>query len=138
MVMADIFDVIADGTRRDILRLLLDRSSAAQNGTSVSHIVQELGVSQPTVSKHLKVLREAELVSVREEGQHRYYSLSPAPLDEIDDWIVPFLSTGTDAAAIAAATSLPDSAAHAAEVVGRAAASAKHALESALKKLPGR
>jgi DNA-binding transcriptional ArsR family regulator len=136
--MADIFDVIADGTRRDILRLLLDRSSAGQNGTSVSHIVSELGVSQPTVSKHLKVLREAELVSVREEGQHRYYSLSAAPLDEIDDWIVPFLSADSEAAAAATASALPDSAAHAADVVGRAAASAKHALENALRKLPGR
>ena len=136
--MADIFDVIADGTRRDILRLLLDRSSAGQNGTSVSQIVHELGVSQPTVSKHLKVLREAELVSVREEGQHRYYSLSPEPLDEIDDWIVPFLAADEYVAALTTASSLPDSAAHAADVVGRAAASAKHALENALRKLPGR
>ncbi len=137
--MADIFDVIADGTRRDILQLLLDRSSAGERGTSVSHIVQQLGVSQPTVSKHLKVLREAQLVSVREEGQHRYYSLSAAPLDEVDDWLIPFLDDGSDAAAaLAGASTLPDSAAHAADVVGRAAASAKHALESALKKLPGR
>ena len=95
--MADIFDVIADGTRRDILQLLLDRSSAGERGTSVSHIVQQLGVSQPTVSKHLKVLREAQLVSVREEGQHRYYSLSSAPLDEVDDWLIPFLDDGMDA-----------------------------------------
>jgi DNA-binding transcriptional ArsR family regulator len=137
--MADIFDVIADGTRRDILQLLLDRSSAGERGTSVSHIVQQLGVSQPTVSKHLKVLREAQLVSVREEGQHRYYSLSAAPLDEVDDWLIPFLDDGSDAAAaLAGASTLPDSAAHAADVVGRAAASAKHAFESALKKLPGR
>lgn len=137
--MADIFDVIADGTRRDILHLLLDRSAAGEHGTSVSHIVHELGVSQPTVSKHLKVLREAQLVSVREEGQHRYYSLSAEPLDEVDDWLVPFLVDETDAAAaFAGASSLPDSAAQAAEAVGRAAASAKHALESALKKLPGR
>ena len=137
--MADIFDVIADGTRRDILQLLLDRSSAGERGTSVSHIVQQLGVSQPTVSKHLKVLREAQLVSVREEGQHRYYSLSSAPLDEVDDWLIPFLDDGAGADADLAGTStLPDSAAHAADVVGRAAASAKHALENALKKLPGR
>ena len=132
--MADIFDVIADGTRRDILRLLLDRSSAGERGTSVSHIVTELGASQPTVSKHLKVLRDAHLVSVREEGQHRYYSLSAGPLDEVDDWLVPFLD-GDGGEGVAA---LPDSAAHAAEVVGRAAASAKHALENAFKRLPGR
>jgi DNA-binding transcriptional ArsR family regulator len=135
--MADIFDVIADGTRRDILRLLLDRASAGERGTSVSQIVHELGTSQPTVSKHLKVLREAHLVSVREEGQHRYYSLSAGPLDEVDDWLVPFLGEGADELDPAAVT-LPESAAHAADVVGRAAASAKHALESALKKLPGR
>jgi len=130
--MADIFDVIADGTRRDILRLLLDRADAGERGTSVSHIVHELGASQPTVSKHLKVLREAHLVSVREEGQHRYYSLSSAPLDEVDDWLVPFL--GDDEAE----SNLTESAAHAAEVVGRAAASAKHAVTNAFKKLPGR
>ena len=136
--MADIFDVIADGTRRDILRLLLDRSSAGDRGTSVSHIVTELGASQPTVSKHLKVLRDAHLVSVREEGQHRYYSLSAAPLDEVDDWLVPFLDDdGVDMGDTAGAA-LTDSAAHAAEVVGRAAASAKHALENAFKRLPGR
>lgn len=136
--MADIFDVIADGTRRDILRLLLDRSSAGDRGTSVSHIVTELGASQPTVSKHLKVLRDAHLVSVREEGQHRYYSLSAAPLDEVDDWLVPFLDDDGLGDAVASAGTLPESAAHAADVVGRAAASAKHALESALKRLPGR
>ncbi|KAA9111496.1 ArsR/SmtB family transcription factor [Microbacterium rhizomatis] len=136
--MADIFDVIADGTRREILQLLLDRATTGQRGTSVSHIVQELGVSQPTVSKHLKVLRDAELVSVREEGQHRYYSLSAAPLDEVDDWIVPFLSDDTDTEDAGASSILSDSAAHTAEVVGRAAASAKHVVANALKKLPGR
>jgi DNA-binding transcriptional ArsR family regulator len=134
--MADIFDVIADGTRRDILQLLLDRSVAGGDGTSVSQIVQSLGVSQPTVSKHLKVLRDAELVSVREEGQHRYYSLSTGPLDEVDDWLVPFFAVDGDDDPLA--PGLPDGAAHAAEVVGRAAASAKHVVASALRKLPGR
>jgi len=137
--MADIFDVIADGTRRDILQLLRERAASGEHGTSVSHIVAELQVSQPTVSKHLKVLREAELVSVREEGQHRYYSLSTAPLDEVDDWLVPFFDDGIAAAdAAAAGTSLTDSAAAAADLVGRAAASTKHAFESVLKKIPGR
>lgn len=137
--MADIFDVIADGTRRDILQLLRERGASGEHGTSVSQIVNELGVSQPTVSKHLKVLREAELVSVREEGQHRYYRLSTAPLDEVDDWLVPFFDDGIAAAADAAAgTGLTDSAAAAADLVGRAAASTKHAFESVLKKIPGR
>jgi DNA-binding transcriptional ArsR family regulator len=128
--MADIFDVIADGTRRDILQLLLDRSASGERGTSVSHIVQQLGVSQPTVSKHLKVLREAQLVSVREEGQHRYYSLSSAPLDEIDDWLIPFLDESVDDDG---SSTLTESAAHAADVVGRAAATARYAVANAFK-----
>lgn len=132
--MADIFDVIADGTRREILQLLRERAESGAHGTSVSHIVAELGVSQPTVSKHLKVLRDASLVSVREDGQHRYYSLSAGPLDVLDDWLVPFLAEDHESPAPA----LTESAAHAAEVVGRAAASAKYAVTSALKKLPGR
>ena len=135
--MADIFDVIADGTRRDILQLLRERASAGEHGTSVSHIVTELGVSQPTVSKHLKVLREAELVTVREEGQHRYYSLSPAPLDAVDDWLGPFLDEDL-VPAPAGASTLPEPAVAAADLVGRAAASAKHAWDTAFKRFPGR
>jgi transcriptional regulator, ArsR family len=134
--MADIFDVIADGTRRDILQLLRERAASGEHGTSVSQIVGELGVSQPTVSKHLKVLREAELVSVREEGQHRYYSLSPAPLDAVDDWLVPFFDDGI--AAADAVTTLPESAVAAADLVGRAAASTKHAFDAVFKRIPGR
>lgn len=123
--MADIFDVIADSTRREILHLLLERSDApSYQGTSVSQIVGDLGVSQPTVSKHLKVLREAGLVSVREEGQHRFYSLDSRPMDDIEDWLMPFL----DAQEINAPVVLNDSAAHAAELVGRAAASVSHAI----------
>lgn len=136
--MADIFDVIADGTRRDILQLLLRRATDGEDGTSVSQIVSELGVSQPTVSKHLKVLREAELVSVREEGQHRYYSLSTAPLEEVDDWLVPFFVDEADLideVASLSAPALPEPAARAAEAVGRAAASAKNVVQSALKRL---
>ena len=137
--MADIFDVIADGTRRDILQLLLDRATAGEHaGTSVSHIVSRLGISQPTVSTHLKVLRDAGLVSVREEGQHRYYSLSSAPLEAVDDWLVPFLIDETDVEEDLDEDgnhALTDGAAHAADVVGRAAASAKHAVTTALKRL---
>ncbi|SFR68976.1 transcriptional regulator, ArsR family [Agromyces sp. CF514] len=101
--MADIFDVVADATRRDILAVLLERESVSpeSNGEiSVSEIVASLGLSQPTVSKHLKVLREAGLVSVREEGQHRYYRLDRAPLETLEDWLIPF--TSSDAAADAA------------------------------------
>ena len=138
--MTDIFDVIADGTRRDILQLLLRRTTEGDAGTSVSHIVAELGISQPTVSKHLKVLREAELVSVREDGQRRFYSLAVEPLEVVDDWLVPFLmdAYGDDAPYIDyPGLPLPDGAAHAAEVVGRAAASARHVVTTALKRLGG-
>ncbi|MGI9824338.1 ArsR/SmtB family transcription factor [Agromyces sp. Marseille-Q5079] len=101
--MADIFDVVADATRRDILAVLLDReevSPESHGEISVSEIVASLGLSQPTVSKHLKVLREAGLVSVREEGQHRYYRLDRGPLETLEDWLIPFMSS--DAAADAA------------------------------------
>jgi ArsR family transcriptional regulator len=101
--MADIFDVVADSTRRDILAVLLEREGAVpQSGgeISVSEIVTALGASQPTVSKHLKVLRESGLVVVREEGQHRYYKLDRAPLETLEDWLIPFVSS--DAAADAA------------------------------------
>lgn len=136
--MTDIFDVIADGTRRDILQLLLRRATDGDAGTSVTHIVSELGVSQPTVSKHLKVLREAEMVTVREDGQRRFYSLSVAPLEQVDDWLVPFLVDpfGDEAPDYDfSLVPLPDTAAHAAEVVGRAAASARHVVQTALKRL---
>ena len=92
--MADIFDVLADGTRRELLLHLLHRAETG-NGSgeiAVSELVSELGISQPTVSKHLKVLRDHELVTVREEGQHRYYRLDAAPLDELALWLAPFMS----------------------------------------------
>ena len=94
--MADIFDVIADPTRRDLLQTLLDRYLASDSETgelSVGEMVEKLGLSQPTVSKHLKVLRDSHLVRVRELGQHRYYSLDPAPLETLEDWLAPFLSS---------------------------------------------
>lgn len=100
--MADIFDVVADSTRRDILAVLLEREGVPHSGgeISVSEIVTALGASQPTVSKHLKVLRESGLVVVREEGQHRYYKLDRTPLETLEDWLIPFVSS--DAAADAA------------------------------------
>ncbi len=97
--MADIFDVVADPTRRDLLRVLLDRRAVPEAPTgeiSVSELVQTLGISQPTVSKHLRVLRDSGLVSVREEGQHRYYRLEPAPLEALDAWVAPFVDDGQD------------------------------------------
>ena len=102
--MPDIFDIVADSTRREILGFLLGRVEASANGSgesSVSEIVNALELSQPTVSKQLKVLRECDLVSVRDEGQHRYYKLNSAPLEHIQDWLIPFLG-GEEVAADAA------------------------------------
>lgn len=99
VAMADIFDVVADSTRRDVLRVLLDRRAGHDSGSgeiSVGEIVDLLGLSQPTVSKHLKVLRDHGLVSVREEGQHRYYRLDATPLEQLEDWLVPFLALDFD------------------------------------------
>lgn len=96
--MADIFAVIADPTRRDLLQALLDRQATSDTAgeLSVGEMVEKLGLSQPTVSKHLRVLRENHLVAVREVGQHRYYRLDADPLEAVEDWLVPFLSSDFD------------------------------------------
>ncbi len=89
--MADIFDVVADQTRRELLQLLLESGEI-----SVGEIVEHTSLTQPTVSKHLKVLRDHGMVSVREEGQHRYYRLDAAPLEELQAWVLPFLGAESD------------------------------------------
>ncbi len=82
--MATTFDVLAEPTRRRILDLLLDRERP------VGDLVEQLQVSQPGVSKHLRVLREAGLVDVRHDAQRRYYRVRPQPLAEIDAWLAPY------------------------------------------------
>lgn len=97
--MADIFDVVSDPTRRELLQVLLEQRAPQLSETgeiSVGELVEHLGLSQPTVSKHLKVLRDHGLVSVREDGQHRYYRLDPTPLESLEDWLVPFLTLDFD------------------------------------------
>jgi DNA-binding transcriptional ArsR family regulator len=84
MVTDDVFAVIAEATRRDILVALRKGDKA------VGELVQELEASQPTISKHLKVLREADLVSMRAQGQRRYYALNPKPLAGIASWLETF------------------------------------------------
>lgn len=97
--MADIFSVIADATRRELLQHLLDATLSPDNKEgelAVSELVDRMDATQPTVSKHLKVLRDIGLVQVREEGQHRYYRLDPTPLEDVEDWMIPFLSVEFD------------------------------------------
>ena len=81
MVTDDVFAVIAESTRRDILVSLRSGDKA------VGELVEELAASQPTISKHLKVLREAQLVSMRAQGQKRYYALNRKPLEGIATWL---------------------------------------------------
>lgn len=85
--MADLFDVLAEPTRRDLLAVLRAGVDSGQPEMSVGQLVERLGITQPTVSKHLKVLRENALVHVREDGQHRYYRLAPEPLGEVRRWL---------------------------------------------------
>ena len=102
MVTDDVFAVIAEATRRDILIALRKGDKA------VGELVQELEASQPTISKHLKVLREADLVSMRAQGQKRYYTLNPKPLAGIANWLQAF-DVGPAVAANAAAPRHPES-----------------------------
>jgi predicted transcriptional regulator len=79
-----IFEVLADGSRRHILELLTERER------SVGELAALLELSQPAVSKHLKVLRLAGLVQSRTEAQRRIYQISPLPLREVDEWLAPY------------------------------------------------
>ena len=76
--------MLAEPNRRRILDLLRDESRA------VGDLVSELGISQPGVSKHLRVLREAGLVEVTADAQRRVYRLRAEPLQEIDAWLAPY------------------------------------------------
>jgi DNA-binding transcriptional ArsR family regulator len=78
------FTAIADPVRREILGLLVAGEQPA------GALVEALNLPQPNVSKHLKALREAGLVSTRIDGPRRLYSLDPAPLLELDEWLKPY------------------------------------------------
>ena len=78
---SDVFSVIADPTRRRIVRILAEQTH------TVGAVVEKLSMSQPTISKHLKVLRDADVVSVTVEGQRRLYSLNPEVFATVTDWI---------------------------------------------------
>ncbi len=79
-----VLDVIADPTRRRILDAVRDRER------SVNDLVEQVGMHQPGVSRHLKVLRDAGLVEVRRDAQRRLYRLRAEPLMELDAWLEPY------------------------------------------------
>ena len=82
--MTATFEVVAEESRRRILDLLVEEERP------VGDLVDHLALSQPTVSKHLKVLRDAGLVEARTEAQRRIYRVRPEPLREIDEWLSPY------------------------------------------------
>lgn len=82
--MTTMFEVLAEPQRRCILDLLRERER------SVGELVGALALSQPGVSKHLRALKEAGLVEVRQDAQRRWYRLRPQPLAEIDAWLAPY------------------------------------------------
>jgi DNA-binding transcriptional ArsR family regulator len=78
------YAALAEPSRRQILDLLREHER------SVSELVAHLDLSQPGVSKHLKVLRESGLVAVRPDGKRRWYGLRAEPLAEVADWLEPY------------------------------------------------
>ena len=88
--MATAFEVLAESNRRLILDLLREQERP------VGEIVDSLAVSQPAVSKHLRVLRQAGLVKSRIDAQRRLYRLQPEVLREVDEWLAPYRALWTD------------------------------------------
>lgn len=82
------FDVLGDPVRRRILELLADGEHSS--GEVCAVIQCEFAITQPAVSQHLRVLRDAGFATVRPAGTRRLYALSAAPLHEVDDWLGPF------------------------------------------------
>lgn len=82
--MSNAFALLADPTRRRLLEEL------REGECSVGALVERIGMSQPAVSKQLRVLREAGLASVRRDAQRRIYRLNPEGLREFDEWLAPF------------------------------------------------
>ena len=86
----DAFNAVAEPRRRQILDVLADSE------LSVNDVVRMVGLSQPQVSKHLRVLREVDAVDVREDGRQRFYRLNGEALKPIHDWIKSYEQTWTE------------------------------------------
>ncbi|MGB8885253.1 MAG: metalloregulator ArsR/SmtB family transcription factor [Candidatus Korobacteraceae bacterium] len=82
--MESVFEIIAEPNRRAILSLLVSSEQ------SVGEIERQLRMPQPTVSKHLRVLRDAGFVEATVDAQRRLYRLKPEPFQEVDAWLAPF------------------------------------------------
>ncbi|WP_158890195.1 ArsR/SmtB family transcription factor [Amycolatopsis anabasis] len=79
-----VFGALANPTRRDVLDLLL------HGPRTVSDIAARFDMARPSVSEHLKVLRDSGLVTETRQGRHRYYAVDPGPLHELREWLTPY------------------------------------------------
>ncbi|SLM95195.1 Transcriptional regulator, ArsR family [Brachybacterium faecium] len=79
--MDAVLQALADGNRRTVLEILRDHPA------TVGELAEALPIARPGVSRHLRVLRDAGLVEVEQDAQRRIYSLRPAPLAELDEWL---------------------------------------------------
>ena len=82
---SDVFAAVASPVRRALLGLLLDRGPLP-----VQQLAAHFAMSRPSVSEHLKVLKDAGLVREHKSGRHRYYQLEPQPLTELAQWLTPY------------------------------------------------
>jgi DNA-binding transcriptional ArsR family regulator len=78
---ADVFNAVGDTKRRDIIQVL------AEGEATVNHVVDRLGLGQPQVSKHLKVLRDVGLVRCRSQGRSRHYRLNTPAFEPLESWV---------------------------------------------------
>ncbi|MFD8492977.1 ArsR/SmtB family transcription factor [Amycolatopsis sp. NPDC059657] len=83
-VSDEVFTALASPVRREVLRLLLDGPKP------VGELAGHFDMRRPSLSEHLKVLRDAGLVRERKEGRHRFYSLEPEPLHGLTEWLTPY------------------------------------------------
>ena len=84
MTSTPVLEALAEPTRRRIL------DAVRSDERSVGELVEIVGMHQPGISRHLRVLRDAGLVHVRRDAQRRLYRLRPEPLQELDEWLEPF------------------------------------------------
>ena len=86
----DVFQAIADPTRRDIISLV------ARNSMTQNDVASSFDVSRQAISKHIKILMECGILMVDQQGRERYYSLQPKKLAQVADWIEPFRTMWED------------------------------------------
>ena len=104
--MADNFDAIADSTRREMLQVLLERGGRGE--ITAADLAALVGVTTPTATKHLGVLRELGFVSARDEGRTKYFHLELAPFDALQSWLQPFVGDQYDTGPATSADENPE------------------------------